>query len=149
MIYSDLLGFVGLFAGGWPAFFQAFTEQAFCAGAKQGDRSCRHLNATVKQKIIQTGNIKLHQQVDIYPFLRLFRLLFLCLSLARSWRALLLAENVAVLVVIRKQVDGFLGSGFLLLSWNARASKRCFSQNFSVDEREHSHTYRAFSGFCR
>lgn len=103
----------------------------------------------MKYKIIQTRDIKLHQQVDIYHFLCLFRLFFFCLLLGRSRRTLLLAKNVAVLIIIRKQVYGFLGSGFLLLGCKNKVVKTVrLRWNLSQDEQEHSHTYWAFSGFC-
>lgn len=123
MIYSDLLRFVGLLAGGRPAFFQALVEQAFCPGAEQGDGSCRHLNTTLNHQIIQTRRHQVPPHVDIYLFLRLFRLLFLRLFLARGRRAVLLAENVGVLIILREQIDGFLGSDFLPLGCKKKGIK--------------------------
>lgn len=58
-------------------------------------------------------------------FLRLFSLLFLCFLLARSGRAVLLAKDVAVLVVIGEQVNRFLGFDFLLFSYKTGESKQC------------------------
>lgn len=70
--------------------------------------------------------------VDIYLFLRLFRLLFLCLFLACGRRAVLLAENVAVLIVLREQIDGFLGSDFLLLGCKNKGIKAVRSARASA-----------------
>lgn len=87
--------------------------------------------------------------MDIYHFLCLFWLLFFCLLLGHSRRTLLLAKNVAVLIVIRKQVYGFLGPGFLLLGCKDKGVKTVrLSWNLSQGEQEHSHTYQVFSGFC-
>lgn len=70
--------------------------------------------------------------MDIYLFLRLFRRLFLRLLLARGRRAVLVAENVVVLVVIREQVDGFLGSGFLPLGCKKEGIKAVRSTRASA-----------------
>lgn len=70
--------------------------------------------------------------MDIYLFLWLFRRLFLCLSLARSRCIVLLAEDVVVLVVIRKQVDGFLGFDFLLLGCKNKGVKAVRSTSVSA-----------------
>lgn len=70
--------------------------------------------------------------MDIYLFLRLFRLLFLHLFLARGWRAVLLAENVGVLIVLREQIDGFLGSDFLPLGCKNKGIKAVRSARASA-----------------
>lgn len=72
------------------------------------------------RKSLKMISIKVHQRVAIYPFLSYFRLR---LFFARCRHTLLLAENVAVLVVICKQVDGFLSSGLPLLGWKVQGVK--------------------------
>lgn len=70
--------------------------------------------------------------MDIYLFLRLFRLLFLRLFLARGRCAVILAENVGVLIVLREQINGFLGSDFLLLGCKNKGIKAVRAARASV-----------------
>lgn len=125
MIYSDLFRFLGLLTRRLT-FFQALIEQAFSPRTEHGDGPCRHLNTTMNHKLWNpyTGHskqqllkhVQLRVYVEFYLFLRLFNLLIHYLLLALSWRAVLLTENVAILVIFIEKVKSFLGFGLLLCS---------------------------------